>query len=126
MFEVTFKGNVGKDVEIKKNDGVKFGILTVAVSTDYRADGVWINQPPLWKTVILSEKQLEYHQDKLKKGNRLLISGKETLRVREKNDKTYNNWFVDPSTIDRLHVNKGQSKGLETPATHFTADDIPF
>ncbi len=78
MNNLVITGNLGKDLEPIKflPDGKGIVNLSLAVGQRIKAEGAWIDGPPIWFKVVLFGKQAEQAVDRLVKGDTVTVAGR--------------------------------------------------
>jgi len=73
--ECFFSGNVGKDIELKYNEnGTVIGTFSLALTTSKKVNGEWENKT-IWLKITVWNKLAEKLENKIKKGDYVLVKG---------------------------------------------------
>jgi len=128
--QVSMKGNLGKDPEIKYNQaGEPIGIFSVAVSEKYKKKNGQEVDETSWFNVTVFGRQAKVVRDYLAKGNQVQIRNAK-LKIEEYEGKKYTKVIVDDfnGNIDLLGDKNAAKPESTSPAEPFQAtdDDVPF
>lgn len=113
-------GNVGKEPEIRSmSNGTSVASFNLATTESYQKDGNWVDVTE-WHSVNFFGKTADYIMQKVKKGNKIYVSGKLVSSEYEKDGQKKKVWKINAFDFMLLD---SVVKSSET--TYNNTDSIP-